>query len=75
MFKTGAIKPEQVIYAIYGQVDDWQGRIGAINKPDSKQISTKYKLGQFKQRYKDFPKIGMQVDVIANEKGYWKLDI
>ena len=75
IFKTGARNPEQLVFAIFAKVDDWQGRIGAINKPNSKQISTKHKLAAFKQRYKNFPKIGMQVDVVANEKGYWKLEL
>lgn len=75
VFKAGARNPEQLIFAIYAKVDDWQGRIGAINKPSMKTISAKHRLALFKQRYNDFPKVGMRVDVVANDAGYWKLDL
>ena len=75
VFKTAAENPEQLLYAIHGKVDDWTGRIGTINKPTSKQISAKSNLAKFKQRYEQFPKIGMQVDVVVNDEGYWKLDL
>jgi hypothetical protein len=30
-------------------------------------------LAQFKQRYKQFPKAGLKVDVVTDENGYWKV--
>lgn len=75
VFKTGAKNPEQLVYAIYAKIDDWQGLIDAINKPNMKMISAKHKLALFKLRYNSFPKVGMRVDVVANNKGYWKLDL
>jgi len=75
VFKAAAKNPEQILFVINGKVDEWEGRIGTINKPTSKEISAKSNLAQFKQRYEQFPKIGMQVDVIANNEGFWKLDL
>ena len=75
VFKAAAKDPEQLLFVIDGKVDDWTGRIGTINKPASKQISPKSNLAQFKERYERFPEIGMQVDVVANAEGFWKLDL
>ncbi len=75
VFKTAAENPDQLLYVIDGKIDDWTGRIGIINKPTSKEISAKSNLAKFMQRYEKYPEIGMQVDVIANDAGYWKLDV
>ncbi|MGA2785735.1 MAG: hypothetical protein ABSF09_13665 [Candidatus Bathyarchaeia archaeon] len=75
VFKAAAKDPEQLLFVIDGKIGDWEGRIGTINKPTSKQISPKSNLAQFKERYEQFPKIGMQVDVVANDEGFWKLDL
>ncbi len=75
VYKTAARNPDEMLFAIIAKVDNWQGRIGTIPKPLSTIISPKSKLAQFKQRYKRFPEIGMKVDVVANDAGYWKLAI
>lgn len=75
VFKAAAQDPEQLLFVIHGKIDDWEGRIGTINKPTSKEISAKSNLAQFKERYEQFPKIGMLVDVVANAEGFWKLDL
>ncbi|HKM77262.1 MAG TPA: hypothetical protein VJZ32_12685 [Candidatus Bathyarchaeia archaeon] len=75
VFKAAAKNPDQLLFVIFAKIGDWQGRVDTINKPISKQISPKSRLAQFKQRYKQFPKIGMKVDVLANDAGYWKLDL
>ncbi len=73
VYGEGARDPEQLVYALYANVDGWQGRIGTINKPPSKQISAATRMAQFKVRYKRYPEPGLKVDVIANEKGYWQM--
>lgn len=39
----------------------------------SEEISSKSKLARFKQRYKRFPTLGMKVDVVTDDNGYWKI--
>jgi hypothetical protein len=73
VYKKGAKDPEQLLYTIFGNVNGWEGRIGTVVKPHSRQISSNTKLAKFKQRYHQFPKIGMKVDVLTNAKGYWKM--
>ena len=48
-------------------------RIATFAKPQSDAISSKSKLAQFKQRYKQFPKVGLKVDVVTDDNGYWKV--
>jgi len=48
-------------------------RIATFAKPQTDEISSKSKLAQFKQRYKQFSKLGMRVDVVTDENGYWKI--
>jgi hypothetical protein len=36
-------------------------------------ISPKSRLAQFKQRYRQFPKLGMKVDVVTDDNGYWRI--
>jgi hypothetical protein len=48
-------------------------RIATFTKPQSNEISPKSRLEQFKQRYKQFPKLGMKVDVVTDDSGYWKI--
>ena len=74
IFKTKAKDPDQLLYAVYGKVNGWEGRIGSINKPPSRTISQKSKMARFKQRYKEFPREGMTVEVESRE-GYWNLII
>ena len=39
------------------------------------EISPKNKLAQFKHRYKQFPKLGMRLDVVMDENGYLKIAV
>lgn len=48
-------------------------RIGTFTKPQSKEISSKSKLARFKQPYKRFPALGMKIDVVTDDNGYWKI--
>jgi len=48
-------------------------RIATFAKPQGEEISPKSRLAQFKQHYKRFPTIGMKVDVVTDENGYWKI--
>jgi hypothetical protein len=56
-----------------GRVNDREMRIATFSKPQSNEISPKSSLAQFKQRYKQFPKLGMKVDVVTDDSGYWKI--
>jgi hypothetical protein len=73
IFKDKAKDPEQQIYTIHGRVNNREMRIATISKPMSSEISSKSRLAQFKLRYKQFPKIGMKVDVVTDDNGYWKM--
>jgi len=73
IFKDKAKDPEQQLYAIHGRVNDREMRIATFTKPQSEEISSKSKLARFKQRYKRFPTLGMKVDVMTDENGYWKI--
>ncbi len=73
IFKDKAKDPEQQLYAINGRVDGREMRIATFTKPLSEEISSKSKLAQFKQRYKRFPALGMKVDVVTDDNGYWKI--
>ena len=73
IFKDKAKDPEQELYAIHGRVNDREMRIATFTKPFSEEISPKSRLAQFKQRYKHFPKLGMRVDVVTDDNGYWKI--
>ena len=73
LFKDKAKDPTQQLYSIHGRVNDREMRIATFAKPQSEEISPKSKLAQFKQRYKQFPKLGMRVDVVTDENGYWKV--
>ena len=73
IFRDKAKNPEQELYAIHGTVDDREMRIATFSKPQGTEISPKSRLAQFKQRYKKFPTVGMKVDVITDENGYWKV--
>jgi len=73
IFKDKAKDPEQQLFAIQGLVDGREMRIATFSKPPSEEISPKSRLAQFKQHYKRFPTIGMKVDVVTDDNGYWKL--
>ena len=73
IFKDKAKDLEQQLYAIIGRVNDREMRIATFAKPQGEEISSKSKLAQFKQRYKQFPKLGMRVDVLTDDNGYWKI--
>ncbi len=73
VYKKGARNPEQPVYAIIANIEGWEGRIATINKPPSRYISQKSKMALFKARYKAYPKVGIKVNVVTNEQGYWKL--
>ena len=73
VFKSKAINPQQTMFVLFGKVDGWEGKIGVFSKPTSKQISEKHKLALFRQRYGQFPRIGMMVDVEPDKKGYWSI--
>jgi hypothetical protein len=75
IFKDKAKDPEQQLYAIHGRVDGRDMRIATFSKPLSEEISLKSNLAQFKQRYKQFPKTGMKVDVVTDDNGYWKVSL
>ena len=70
IFKDKAKDPQQELYAIHGRVNDREMRIATFAKPQSDEISSKSRLAQFKQRYKQFPKAGLKVDVVTDENGY-----
>ena len=53
--------------------DEWEGRVGLVSLPTTKQITLKTKPAPFRRRYKQWPKVGMNVDVVTDEKGYWKI--
>ena len=59
--------------AIYGRLEGREMRIATFAKPQGDEISPKSRLAQFKQRYKQFPKVGLKVDVVTDENGYWKI--
>jgi hypothetical protein len=71
--ETDQPKTKQQLYAIHGCVSDREMRIATFAKPQSEKISSKSRLEQFKQRYKQFPKTGMKVDVVTDDNGYWKI--
>ena len=73
IFKDKAKDPEQMLYAIYGHVEGRDMRIVTFTKPLGAEISPKSRLAQFKQRYKQFPKVGLKVDVVTDDNGYWKI--
>lgn len=73
IFKDKAKDPSQQLYAVHGRVNDREMRIATFSKPQAEEISPKSRLAQFKQRYKQFPKTGMKVDVVTDDKGYWKI--
>jgi hypothetical protein len=73
IFKDKAKDPEQQLYAVQGLVNDHEMRIAAFAMPQSIEISPKSKLARFKLRHKQFPKLGMKVDVVTDDKGYWKI--
>ena len=74
-FKDKAKDPEQQLYAVHGRVNDREMRIGTFTKPQSDEISPKRSWRRFKQRYKRFPTLGMKVDVVTDENGYWKIAV
>ncbi len=61
--------PNQLLLEICANI----GRIGTIPKPPSKYVSPKSKMAKFLLKYKKPPEVGMVVDVITNEKGFWSL--
>ena len=73
IFKDKAKDHEQVFYVIYGRVNGREMRIATFAKPQSEEISPKSRLAQFKEHYKRFPTIGMKVDVVTDENGYWRI--
>ena len=73
IFKDKAKDPEQTLYAIYGRLEGREMRIATFAKPQSDSISPKSRLAQFKEKYKQFPKTGMKVDIVTDENGYWKI--
>ena len=73
IFKDKAKDPEQTLYAIYGRLEGRELRIATFAKPQTDEISPKSRLAQFKDKYKQFPKTGMKVDVMTDENGYWKI--
>jgi hypothetical protein len=44
-----------------------------LTAKQSEEISSKSRLAQFRQRYKRFPTLGMKVDVVTDDNGYWKI--
>jgi hypothetical protein len=75
IFKAKAKDPEQMLYAIYGRVDGREMRLATFNKPQAEQISSKSKLALFKHRYHRFPAVGMRVDLVTNQNGFWQIAI
>jgi hypothetical protein len=75
IFRDKAKDPEQELYAIHGRVNDREMRIATFAKPQSEEISPKSRLAQFKQRYKQFPKLDMKVDVETDDNGYWRITL
>ena len=73
VFRDKARDSNQIIYAIYGRVDDREIRIATYSKPQGHEISPKSRLAQFKQRYKQFPTPRMRVDLVTNDKGFWTI--
>ena len=73
LFREKAKNPEQELYAIHGRVDDSEMRITTFSKPQGNEISSMSRLAQFKQHYRKFPTVGMKVDVVTDDNGYWKI--
>jgi hypothetical protein len=73
IFGDAARIPEQLVMVIFGKIDGWEGRIGAITKPSSRYISPKSNMAKFIQKYKKPPDTGMTVEVATNDRGYWAL--
>ena len=59
-----------MLYAIYGRVEGREVRIATFAKPQGDEISPIGRLAQFKQHYKQFPKVGLKVDVVTDDNGY-----
>jgi len=75
LFKSKAKDPDQILYAVYAQVENREIRVAVFNKPQGEEISPKSKLAQFKRRYKRFPTVGVKVDLVTDANGYWKIDL
>jgi hypothetical protein len=65
--------PDQQLVVIVANINGWIGRVGTIPKPPSRLLSPRSKMAQFITRYKKPPEVGMTVDVMTNEKGFWTL--
>ena len=75
IFKNKAKDPDQVLYAVNARVEGRDIRVAVFNKPQGEEISPKSKLAQFKLRYKRFPAVGMKVDLVTDDNGFWKIDL
>ena len=64
-----------MLYAIYGRIEGREMRIATFAKPQGDEISLISRLAQFKQHYKQFPKVGLKVYVVTDDNGYWKIDL
>ena len=73
IFREKAKDPEQQLFAVHGRVNDREMRIATFPKPQGAEISSKSRLAQFKQHYKNWPRVGMRVDVVTDQNGYWKI--
>ena len=73
IFGEKARDPAQSVYAIYARIDGRDMRVATFSKPFGKEISSKTKLAQFKQRYKQFPKVGLKIDLMTSADGFWNI--
>ena len=71
IFGDAARIPEQLVMVIFGKIDGWEGRIGALTKPISKYVSPKSNMAGFLHKYNKPPEVGMTVEVATNDRGYW----
>jgi len=73
IFGEKARDPAQLVYAIYAKIDGRDMRVATFSKPFTKEISSRSNLAKFKQRYKQFPKVGMRIDLLTDVGGFWKI--
>jgi hypothetical protein len=73
IFKDRANDPEQELYAVHCRVDGRELRVAIFTKPQGTEISSNTKLALFKHRYHRFPTVGMRVDLVTNDKGFWTI--
>ena len=76
IFGDAARDPKKAMIALYGVLNGKSRRVGTFSAPwNPEEVSSKSNLAKFRKRYGAFPKIGMEVEVAANEAGYWNITL